>query len=129
MKRLLCFLGIHNWSSWIDLERDANKILWQMRRCQNCEMADETIVFTQDDVRGFLKDFNKDGSYVHAIEKHAYDSLLADAMKLREALNAIKENTHELQPNSGHMYLANVNYAYNKARQALESFDAKKWKV
>lgn len=40
--------------------------------------------------------------------------------RLREALKAIDENTVELQPNSGHMYLANVNYCHKKARQALK---------
>lgn len=37
-----------------------------------------------------------------------------------EALTAIHENVLELQPNSGHMYLANVNYCYKKANAALD---------
>lgn len=38
-----------------------------------------------------------------------------------EALDAISENTLELQPNSGHMYLANVNYCYKKTREATDT--------
>lgn len=49
----------------------------------------------------------------------SWDELYKQAEKLAEALNAIHENASEVQPNSGWMYLSNVNYCYKKADAAL----------
>lgn len=37
-----------------------------------------------------------------------------------EALKASYENCNELQPNSGHMYLANVNFCFKKTKEAID---------
>lgn len=50
------------------------------------------------------------------------DQALEMCQKLAAALTAIEENTSELQPNSGHMYLANINYCDKKARAAVAEY-------
>jgi hypothetical protein len=57
---------------------------------------------------------------IHVIEYSYAEHLESVVKEMASALNAIKENTLELQPNSGHMYLANVNYCYKKSTSVLD---------
>lgn len=64
------------------------------------------------------------GHYPIASAADDIQKLLAIVDCLRGAIGAVHENASELQPNSGHMYLANVNYCYKKTSEAIKQADA-----